>query len=139
MKQKRTLWKQKRECNVKVYLSTKNFTTTTQFDKLYSRYLNKIEKKLTSFAGDLPLLIIVIKKHEKHSFYTATLTLSLPKKTLAVTGKGHTSKEVLHELFEKLFREIDEYKGKHFKGSSKYSRRETVSPRGGDIREVSHL
>lgn len=114
---------------MQTYISSKNFTPDKQFEKIYKRYVVKFEKKLHNFADDLPVIALHIKRHEKHQYYTARLALTLPKKTLISTTKGHTSEEILHGLFEKIIREFEAYKGKHFKGSSKHPKREKVVKR----------
>jgi len=111
---------------MKYELSLKKFEASKQFNKLLNRYRTKIKRKLHNFSDDLIELSIIIKKHEKNNFFSGRIVLVLPVKPLVVLSGGNTQEEVLADGFEKLFKKYEVYKGKHFKGSSKYSKREKV-------------
>lgn len=111
---------------MKYELSLKEFDASKQFNKLLTRYLNKMERKLKNFSRDITTLTIIIKKHEKNHFFSGRFSLHLPKEPLNIISGGNSSESVLTEGFEKLLKKYETYKGRRFKGSSKYPHRETV-------------
>ena len=108
-------------------MSLKKFQSSKAFNKLLLRYISKITRKLHNFTEDVTELTIIIKKHEKNHFYSGRFTLLLPVKSLQATTGGNSAESVLADGFEKLLKIYEVYKGKHFKGSSKYPHREILS------------
>lgn len=98
--------------------TTLDYTTAT----LIERYAHKLNHKLQNFKEGVARLSIVIKKHHRHHFYSGLLTLSLPTKPVTVTIGEHDLELLLKNGFDKLNRAYETYKGKKFKGSSKYNR-----------------
>ena len=111
---------------MKYELSLKKFDASNRFNKLLLRYVSKIKRKLRNFSDDIIELTVIVKKHEKNHFFSARFSLLLPVKPLNATSGGHTPEEVLANGFEKLLKEYEIYKGKHFKGYSKYGNQETI-------------
>ena len=104
----------------------KNDQITPHAEKVLNRYVTSLRKKLTNFVEDIPELSFVIKKHDKNHFFSGLITLTLPRKKLTATMKGHTLAEIIHAGFEKINKEFEKYKGTHFKGSSKYPHHESI-------------
>ena len=107
-------------------LSLKTFDASKSFNTLLTRYIVKLKKKLHNFADDITTLTIIIKKHEKNHFFSGRFSLNLPVKSLNALSGGNSSEKVLSDGVERLLKEYEIYKGKHFKGSSKYNRHETI-------------
>jgi hypothetical protein len=123
---------------MKYELSLKKFEPSKAFNKLLNRYKAKIKRKLHNFSDDVTELTIIIKQHEKNHFYSGRFTLLLPVKSLQATTGGNTAETVLAEGFEKILKTFEVYKGKHFKGSSKYGHHETIrEPETVVIKEIS--
>lgn len=112
---------------MKQIITLKGFTQSEKFEKLLETHIDKLTKKLTNFVIDVPTLVVHIKKHDKNHFYSGLLTLTLPKKSLIAHSNAHSAEEVLIEGFEKIDKAFETYKGKHFKGSSKYPNHEALT------------
>ncbi len=111
-----------------------------------NEYIKKLAEKLLAFSPfkdpDYPLLEIVIRRHKKKSltvqplsgrkiidnpvYYDGTLDFILPKKRLVAKMLGKTVEEAIKDGFDELFRELDTYKGLHFKEDSKYFDHDTI-------------
>jgi hypothetical protein len=113
---------------MKYELSLKEFSPSKTFNKLFTRYLLKLTRKLHNFSDDIPKLTVILKRHEKNHFFSGRFSLILPIEPLNAVSGGNTAEEVLTEGFEKIFKEYESYKGKRFKGSSKYPHHETIRP-----------
>jgi hypothetical protein len=112
--------------DMKYELSLKTFEASKPFNTLLGRYIAKIRKKLKPFSEDITALTIIIKKHKKNHFFSGRFSLQLPIKQLNAISGGNSSEKVLSDGVERLLKEYEIYKGKHFKGSSKYNRRESM-------------
>lgn len=111
---------------MKYELSLKKFIASKRFNKLFSRYLGKMQRKLKNFSEDIAELTIIVKKHEKNHFFSGRFSLKLPIQPLNAAAGGNSAEEVLVSGLEKLLKKYEIYKGKRFKGSSKYPHHETV-------------
>ena len=105
---------------MKYNLTIKYEALTPRAEKILTRNITSLQKKLANFADDIPELSFFLKKHEKNHFVSGLLTLTLPRKKLIAKIAGNELNDVIHQAFEKLNKEFETYKGKHFKGSSKY-------------------
>lgn len=101
-------------------LTLKGLQLEEDAEEVLKKHVASLKRKLMHFAFDIPQFSLVIKKHEKNHYYSGIMTLHLPKKPLIARIGGHSVKDVIHEGFDKINREFEVYKGKHFKGSSKY-------------------
>lgn len=99
---------------------------TPKQEKALQKRLVSLKRKLQHFTSDVVRLSIVVKKHEKNNFYSATFKMSLPKKLLVARSGGHSIEAVLGMGFEKLERHVDEYKGTYFIGGSTYPDRSSI-------------
>ena len=117
-------------------LTTKKFKLLPKEDRFLEHLLYKIERYLPKFAPDLPYINLVLKKNlNKGEFFEGRIKLFLPKRTLAANFSGRTPKTLLKIGFDKISKEFDTYKARHFKGSSKYRSHESVRTEsfGGEI------
>ncbi|MBI4080629.1 MAG: hypothetical protein HY430_02550 [Candidatus Levybacteria bacterium] len=101
-------------------LTLKGLQLEEDMEKVLKRQVGLLKRKLMHFAVDIPQFSFVIKKHDKNHFYSGIMTLCLPKKQLIARIGGHSVKDVIHAGLDKINKELEIYKGKHFKGSSKY-------------------
>ncbi len=81
-------------------------------------HVRKLARVLPEFKSSLPLLEIVMRKQRNRTF--GTIKLILPKKPLVVHAQGFVIDEAINVGFDRLMREVDTYKGKHFVGDSEY-------------------
>lgn len=107
----------------------KGFEPSERFIKMEEAALARLNRLLTNFKEDVPNLTFLVKMHEKKHFYSAVVALTLPHKVLSVKGGGESAEGALTECFKGLEREYETYKGKHFKGYSKYPHRESLGNR----------
>lgn len=114
-------------------LTLKGLALSKKAELIVSRQRKILSKKLTNFTEYTPQLTIIIKKHEKNHFYSGTMTLLLPKKKLHVKLTGHEITDLLHAGFDTLNTLFEEYKARHFKGSSKYPFHNTLEDKKLDI------
>lgn len=109
------------------YLATlKDFILTEKEEQLMLHQLALLEKKFHNFEKDIPLVTLILKKHEKNHFYAGSMTMQLPKKKLTAELGGHDISDILHSGFNKLNKEFETYKAKHFKGSSKHASQASI-------------
>ena len=102
------------------------FKMTKELTTILEKYKAKLKKRLSNFDSDASKLTIVIKKHDKHTFYSGHVLLSLPVKSLIARCGTHSSEQLVREAFETLFLEYEKYKGKYFSGSSKYPNHQSI-------------
>lgn len=112
----------------------KGITQNDAREDLLQKNIEKLDKYFINFPKSKIELSVVLKKHERNTFYSCTIKLILPKKTLIVNCGGHKIEEIFHEGIEKLERMIETYKETHFSGDSKYPDRKTI--RGSVIQEI---
>ena len=97
---------------MKYSVSVKNGSLGITGENLLEKYVERLSKKLQVSADEVSELILVMKKHDRHHFYSGVFTLHLPGKSLIANTGDHTLEEALASGFEKLHREVETYKGK---------------------------
>jgi ribosome-associated translation inhibitor RaiA len=97
---------------MKYSVTVKNGSLGITGENLLEKYVEKLSKKLATFADEVSELSLVMKKHDRHHFYSGVFTLHLPGKALVANTGEHTLEEVLAAGFAKLHREVETYKGK---------------------------
>jgi|SRR5581483_7030889 len=115
-----------------------NYTITLKECNLTERdreklhlFTSKLANRLSNFVIDLPMLEVILHKSQKKGgYFEGTLKLNLPKKPIVAHEKGITIEDAMHNGFYCLLKEFEKYKGKHFKGSSKYPNHDTIRARG---------
>lgn len=138
---------------MKYEVSSKGFKLSDATLQQIEKYVVKVERILPHFAPDLVFVDIVLKKHKIHRlnhikdyepeeneiivghvnpkakssvYFDGIIKLILPKKPLIVHLKGSMIDESIHAGFDRLIKEIETYKGKHFSGDSKYYDHRTI-------------
>ncbi|MBI2074943.1 MAG: hypothetical protein HYT83_03860 [Candidatus Levybacteria bacterium] len=111
-----------------------------------NQHAQKIAQFLSGYGSDLPLLVIILRKHKRRLgqnteiitfdegdvrhiinnktastiYFDGTITLRIPKKPLVVHLTGGSPDEAVNIGFERLIKELKTYKGKHFSSNSEY-------------------
>lgn len=120
---------------MRTVITTKGFKYESNEQEKIDALVNRLTLSLTKFKEDLPLLTFVLRKDKKVGspqkvvspfYYEGTITLQLPKKPLVAHVLRVTVIEAIEEAFMRIFKELDTYKGKHFKGHSKYMSKKTI-------------
>jgi hypothetical protein len=108
-------------------VTLKNITLTYPQGKKLHELVSKLADRLVVFASDLPALDIVLHRSKvRAGHYEGVLKLVLPKKPIIAHEFGATVEDALYSGFHKLLKELETYKEKHFKGSSKYRSQESI-------------
>lgn len=95
-------------------INVDNFKFSAKTQKYLDLSVKRLQRYLTDFAHDLPLLRIYIQCHEKRDFFDGSMSLFLPGITLNSHFKSSSVDQALKLGFNKLKREIRDFKGKHF-------------------------
>lgn len=111
---------------MKYIVTLKGFTPASTFEKIIQKGIKKLEQRFIHFKNDLPTLTIVIKRHEKHKFFSGQFMLELPKETLLARCHGHHEEAILSCCFNKILNEFEKYKGKHFKSHTTYPHHQSL-------------
>lgn len=133
-------------------LTCKNCRISNQSRKYINEHLEKINQSLQHTQGDLVVLRLILRKnidryhpprvhphlHKTYAdtktalaYFEGSITFRLDKKRLYVHFKGQTTDECINTGFNRLFEELEKYKGLHFSNESEYPDRES-------IRETAH-
>lgn len=120
---------------------------------MINELVQKVSNLLPDMKSCDPVLSIILRRHKKHSlehlfknyykkfevsrfiprhgvdnpiYFDGTIYIPLPQRHLVVHMLGKSIKEALGVGFENLKEEIQKYKGRYFKGHSKYFDRRTL-------------
>lgn len=111
---------------MKYILSTKGFTANEHIQNTIQKGISKLEKRMGNMVNYNTQLSIIMKKHDKHTYFSGQLSLPLPNKVFIAKCHGHNEQELLQNGFITVLLEYERYKGKHFAGSSDYPDRKTI-------------
>lgn len=123
--------------------TVKNFSPEPACEEFVVRQMDKLSRYLKDVDQESLVVEIVLKQDKARSphheggvggtvvdkkrsrdlspyYYSGTIHLRLPKKMLVATLEGAHAEEALRVGFDRLFREIEKYKGKHFPSYSQY-------------------
>lgn len=101
-------------------ISAKNCHLSKLTKENIEKNIINLSKYLSNFTEDLPLFFLLIRWHRKKDYYDGSIILRIPKKPLFATFKGDSIYESVQLGFERIRRELEEYKGLHFPSYSEY-------------------
>lgn len=101
-------------------ISTKDCKISEKNLTLLERHLYKLSDLISKFSSDLPLLYLVIRWHSKKEYYDGGIFLDIPKKRLYCSFHGKSIEEAIQLGFERIEKEVKNYKGLHFASNSEY-------------------
>lgn len=107
-------------------ITTKGFTVSEELEQKIKNAIQKLEIRIQSFSKDAPILEVIIKKHEKHTFYTGQVSLKLAKKTLYAKSTGHHELVLIADALRTLIQEVEKYKSLHIKSNSMHPDRRSL-------------
>lgn len=110
------------------------YTVAVKNCTLSDKWLALIDKKAKKLVDRLPLtntnpvmLRFNINRHRRDGYYDGDILLGLPHKPLYARFEGWESPEALIEkVFDHIFEELHEYRGKHLKSDSQYYSHESI-------------
>jgi ribosome-associated translation inhibitor RaiA len=120
-------------------ITTKGFKMNAKEGEKMTVCIEKLTHALSAFKEDLPLLTFILKKDKKVGspvkvkspfYHEGTMTLRLPKKSLIAHVSNITAFEAIEAAFLRITKELQKYKGKHFKGHSKYVNKDSIKTLG---------
>ncbi len=79
----------------------KNFTPQKEAQRLIQELIGKIEKKAKAFSPDARYLRLMVEENSARKLYHASITLTLPEKTLA-TKKSATICAAMRDAFAEI-------------------------------------
>lgn len=143
--------------NMKYTITAKQCKVSEMAKDYIEKQLTKLDSFLPYFPPDGTFVTILVRKSHKHHlshigerisedgetrskesrstvdhpiYYEGMIKLSLPIKPLVVESKGKSMNEVLANGFLLIHKELQEYKGKHFKGHSEYYDQRSIRKEG---------
>lgn len=110
------------------------YTVTVKNCRLSDKWLALIDKKAQKLVTRLPLtntnpvlLRFNINRHRRDGYYDGDILLGLPHKPLYARFEGRETPEALiGKVFDHIFKELQEYRGKHLKSDSQYYSHESI-------------
>lgn len=129
---------------MKYTVSTKHCILSEKTLKHLRRHIEKLDQMLPGFDPDLVSLDIVFRRKRERKlnhtnptpkapdfiYFEGTIKMVLPKKPLIVCFKENTIDQAVNIGFERLFKEIETYKGKHFPNDSEFYNHDTIRKGG---------
>jgi ribosome-associated translation inhibitor RaiA len=109
-------------CRVNVNIEFKNLSAEETTRKLLDQSAGKLRKKLARLAGDESFLRVMIEENTARKLYRVSITLELPKKTLASQEERHDLNETIRDGFNEIERQIETYKAT-LRGEHEWKRR----------------
>ena len=95
---------------VKQNIEFKHFAPGGDVRKLIEELMSRLDKHLKDFNGDSVFLRIVIEENAVRTLYQVSVTLALPRKTIAAKEERHDVRETLRDAFAEIQRQIDKHK-----------------------------
>ncbi|MBI1863198.1 HPF/RaiA family ribosome-associated protein [Candidatus Microgenomates bacterium] len=110
-------------------ITTKQTNLTEADYEYFEKFAAKLMKLTAWDQPDFPQLVMTVNKHKKGNApasYEGTLDLIIPKKRLVAKFNEKTIRSGIKSGFDKLFRELDKYKGMHFKNDSEFPKHRLI-------------
>ncbi len=82
--------------------------------------VKRLDRYLPTFVEDLPLLEMIIRNHPAKEYFEGSITLHLPKQALNAHFYSRSLDQAIKLAFQKIKKELRNYKGQHFVGQSEY-------------------
>ncbi|HEX5020519.1 MAG TPA: HPF/RaiA family ribosome-associated protein [Candidatus Binatia bacterium] len=105
-----------------VNIEFKNLPPDETLRKLIEQSTRKLRKKLAQLAGDAKFLRVLVEENPARKLYRVSITLELPKKTLASQEERHDLNETVRDAFIEIDRQIETYKAT-LRGEHEWKRR----------------
>ena len=100
----------------------KNVTPHKEIQKLIQELIGKIEKKAQAFSPDAKYLRLMLEENSVRKLYRVSITLELPKKTLATNEERHELVAAIRDAFAEIDRQFEAHKAT-LRGEAAWKRR----------------
>lgn len=120
---------------MRTQITAKGFRFSPTDREKINGYISKLSRHLLKFKEALPILTFVLKKDKTTSsapkeksayYYEGTIKLLLPKKPLIAHIRESYTIEAIESGFKRIIKELQTYKGKHFKSHSDYKNHDSI-------------
>jgi ribosomal subunit interface protein len=88
----------------------KNYTPQKEIQKRIQELIGKIEKKAQAFSPDARYLRLMLEENSVRKLYRVSITLELPKKTLATNEERHELVAAIRDAFAEIERQLEAHK-----------------------------
>jgi ribosome-associated translation inhibitor RaiA len=95
---------------VNVNIEFKSLSAEETTRKLIDQSTRKLRKKLARLDGDETFLRIMVEENSVRKLYRVSISLELPKKTLASQEERHDLNETIRDGFSEIEHRIETYK-----------------------------
>jgi ribosome-associated translation inhibitor RaiA len=95
---------------MKFNIEFKNFESDGKTRKLIQQLIRKLDRKLPGFSNDEVFLRLMIEANPARTLFRASLTLSVPEKTLAAKEERHDLDETIRDAFAEIDRQVEQRK-----------------------------
>jgi len=95
---------------VNINVEFKDFPAGEQWRALIDQLKRKLERKLARLANDPAFLRVMVEENAARKLYRVSITLELPKKTLAAQEERHDPDETIRDAFAEIERQVEAYK-----------------------------
>ena len=107
-------------------VTSRYYQVSNSLWEVIEKHIEKLEQRLPHLNPNLGLIKLVIKRNKRRNYFDGSISLSVPKKHLYAYCLGFYPEEEINNAFERLFKELGKYKGKHFASDSQYFNHESI-------------
>jgi len=93
-------------------INTDNFELSQKAEEYLEKQVKKVERFLSNYTSDLPLLQLSVKHHLKRRVFEGSMVLHLPEQPLSAHFRAASFNEAIKTGFSKVVRELRELKEK---------------------------
>src|SRR5262249_28568723 len=88
----------------------KDFEPTRRVTTLIDRRASKLEKTYRTFSPDAVYLRLIVEHNSNRSLYTVSISLDVPRRTVAAKEEQHDLQVGIKAAFEEIERQLEKYK-----------------------------
>ena len=88
----------------------KNFAPHREVQTLIQELINKIERRAKAFPAGVLFMRLMVEENPARKLYHASITLTLPEKTLVTEAERHDLHETLREAFAEIGKQLEKRK-----------------------------
>jgi ribosomal subunit interface protein len=90
----------------------RNFEPSEAIRERLDGLITRLEKKARNFPPDVLFLRISIEEHQVRNFYNVSMTMEVPRKTLAAKAESHDIEVAIKDAFAEIERQLKEHKSR---------------------------
>ena len=110
---------------IKHTIKFKNLEPEERFRSLVENLIAKLERKARNFSPDALFLTTSIDQNKVRTLYQVSITMEVPRKTLAAKGESHEIEAAIKDAFAEIERQLVAHKsrlrGEHLRNATKFA------------------